>query len=1207
MTDPWRLTLTSELKSIIQGRNPSKGLCFFLGAGADITSGGILFSALKKRCLLKQGISLPLQPSQLMIDYTFDAFFRSLNEEERCVVLEGILRETRGLHPSDGYRLLVLMAREKVISSVITTNFDNLMEKTESDMGISAFQVYSPGLSIPASYLIKQHQSKAIYLKMHGDVDGRCVTHLTNEELNNRNYQEEYQNLLQHLITNSTVIIAGYSGFDPQIAEIFKQSIGEIHTVYWCNPSLPDPNAPLVKVLNTANKIRYIQAGFDDFVETIASEIFKERMIFRADSIFIWSLIKTKIKKLQDMYYKHTALPTDGICVPRSVALQQYDLFLGQTEKNFFVLSGSQGMGKSVLISQLLWRNELDNLYVIPITVPGTLTPDASAYLVENLGYITANPMIVVYQMAEWLRENRRDVIFVFDSIGNTHSSKEHIANYLSTIIELAYILRHVSNIKFLVSLRDEIWTSVVQSLDQNYLHDILWISNYSYGLISLYLEGFTNKELSIALQCHYHFSAKEVDELPYEIRSLLRIPFFFELALRSQTLLDSLTVGMGGLLPAIEQFLAMYEFSFGQKQFLQNIATKMLDINDANLPLKGIEQNALESLNQILNITSDTISFRHPLFWEYYLVRSFRIKQIIETTGFVDFSWITNTFLTKETDQTILKSFVLYLSDQEIEFDCVCDFFVKLVAQCSQNSFQLLQVNKIIGQVLENWATNRVKDLLQWVKYITPESASFKLIAQRLMYSTAHMSDMNAFLLLDVIRNRCSDPIMIECYVLINDRFSEGLKRVPEGNEYKYFEKYGFVLKTSTAICSLVQLVWLMGKIGLDNVPASKYERLAKCVSKQINSLDMTSISKEDATLFKEGFLRNAYMVFFNANNNLEEKFYCFAVKSKTAPIIRDLLEKGKGISLKKLYEIRSCVDHFDETIEFFVCNLLFIHSMLQNPIRALKELDALYDSFDDTVNALELDFYLSALFMSCYIADPKERSPYLIRFKQTIMDYETLLFSNPAEGRVSSCRRFSDQFDLEFEDGFNALTNYSYTAPSINYIDCNIEKQSVDEFLSEYWKLLETLEKTGNYEKILRLLQAISQMIVNWPEDGFNALKKFVAIKHPLIHRGMIKVLSQNYLRYPTITKRFLHSEHNNFDDNDLLKIQSATTANIEYRTLEQLQWARILFYLRTWITPDIVKDILSIFLTTDTLESALVRIISLVQDPNNDELIY
>lgn len=1207
MKDPWQFTLMSEIKSILQGKSTSEGLSFFLGAGADISSGGILFSDLKRRCLSQQGIALPVHASPLMVDSAFDTYFCSLTEEERCVVLENLLRETRELHPSDGYRLLVLMAREKFISSVITTNFDNLMEQTESDMGISAFQIYSPGISVPALYLINHRPTKAIYLKMHGDVDGRCVTHLTNEELNNRNYQEEYKILLQHLLTHSTVIIAGYSGYDPKIADIFQQNLDKLHTVYWCNPSMPDPNAPLVKVLSNSQKLRYIRTGFDAFVEIIASEIFKERMIFHADSIFIWSLIRTKIKKLQDIYCESATLPPCEACIPRFSALNQYDQFLAQPEKNLFVLCGPQGAGKTVFASQLLRRNELDNLYVVPISAPGALVPDASSYLVENLGYVTANPISVLYQLAEWLHESKKDVVIVFDSIGSGQSSRERIAHYLSVIIELAYILRHIPSIKFLVSIKDEIWSSVAQDLDQNYLHAILWNNHRSLGQVSLFLDGFTHSELSAALQSsNYQLSADEIDKLPDEILSLLRIPFFFGLALQSCSTMGHSIFEIDGLLSAIDRFIAIYELPFGERKFLQNLATRMLDANSPILRVDERERKKTQGLSQILNLNKNYVSFRHPLFWEYFLVRSFRAKQLLENSAFVDFDWIGSTFLSEETVQPIQDSFVLFLSDRRESIDSVCDFFVRLLRKNQASSSRLLHVNKIIGLVMDNWAISRVDDLLQWVKYADPKSEGFNLISHRLVYCSTRMDDMNAYLLLDMLHIRCSNQIALECSVLINDRFSAGLMRTPEGEEREYFRKYGFILRSNSAFGSLVLLVWLMGRIGPDNLSPDHYFRLANCVKEQIKSVDISNFTKDNTTFLKESFIKNAYTIFFNANSNLEEKFYCFAAKSKTSPIIRSLLSGIDGMTLPQLYAIRSCVDHFDETIEFFVCNLLFVLSMLQNPNRALAELDMLYNSFGDDVNILELDFYLSALFMACYVADPQSREPYLARFEQVVKDYETLLFSTPAEGRLSSCRRFSDRFELEFEDGFNALTNYTYTAPSTNYINCENEKQSIDEYLTVYWKLLDTLEQTGNYEKILRILQAVSQMIVNWPREGFDALTKFTSIKHPLIHRGVVKVISQNYLRYPTITKSFLSRESDNFTPLDLLEIQGNASANIEYRTLEQLQWARMFYFLRTWIDPNIIEKVLAVFLNTDTLESALTKIIALAQGSDSGESI-
>ena len=1202
MLKTWRLTLFAELKAIMQGNSNSEGLCFFLGAGADIASGGVQFSELKKRCLQMQGIKLPRDPSLLSIDDAFDAYFSRLSETDRSAVLDWLLRETRALLPSDGYKLLVLLAREKCVSAVVTTNFDNLLESTTSEMGIDAFQIFAPGISIPPTFLLNRRAQKAIYLKMHGDVDGQYVTHITGNEIQNRVYAQEYSQLLQHLLTRNTVVVAGYSGHDEQIAGIFASCLDHIQTVYWCNPTVPDPTAPLVKLLCGRGKLQYIPSNFDNFTEEIASEVFNDRMIFHADSIFIWSLIKTKITKLQTVYLDRLAPFSVDDLTDRKLVLEQYDQFLAQSCHNMFVLSGKQGVGKSSFIAKTLYRNESDNIHLIPITAPGSLSPDACAYLVENLGYITANPVAVLYQMAEWLRESRKCLVFIFDAIGNSYSGKEQTAQYLSGIIELAYILRHVANVKFMLSVREEVWENELPLLDQNYLHSILWRSPDTYKTSSFCLDIFTDTELmDVIRRKQQNFDEEQLLALPEEIRNILREPFFCGLSLQTNSLGLIISTGPIGLIPMIKSFLDVQNLTFKDKQSLQKIAEEMLLRNSAYISSVRQEELGTVISSQFLDLADEQISFRHPLFGEYFLIRRYQLQHLNTCLIQSELDRIVDLFLKKETKSFIYESLMLYLSSPEESIDVVCEFLMTLLNHVKADRETMLRVNQLTAQVAENWVINRTSELLEWIDYVNPQSDVFVFLSKRLIYASAYLREEEAYQLLYRLRRKCPNSIALECYVIINERFSNGLKQTGGGHEKDYFQKFGGYIKTGNPMNDLVQLVWIMGKVGPDNINPAKYDRIAKCIKEQMTA-NAGALSKECRIELKDSFLRNAYMIFFNANNNLEEKYYCFSQKSKTAPIIKTILYTNDGISADQLGDIRTCVDHFDETIEFFVCNLLFIVSMLQDPQRAQSELDALYASFREDVNVLELDFFLSALFMSCYVLNPRDRTPYLMRFERTVTDYETLLFLSAADGRASSCRRFSNRFDLEFEDGFNALTNYTYTAPIANYIGG--QKQSVDIYLQKYWELLCTLQETGNYETILRLLHAISQMIANWPKEGFEALGKFVAIQHPIVRRGLIRVLSQNYLRHPHITKHFLKEQNGYFTSQELLEIYGNTNINIEYHTLEQLQWARIFYFVRVWLNPHGLEKLLSVFLYTDTLETAIAEIISLLSCPDNGE---
>ena len=205
---------------------------------------------------------------------------------------------------------------------------------------------------------------------------------------------------------------------------------------------------------------------------------------------------------------------------------------------------------------------------------------------------------------------------------------------------------------------------------------------------------------------------------------------------------------------------------------------------------------------------------------------------------------------------------------------------------------------------------------------------------------------------------------------------------------------------------------------------------------------------------------------------------------------------------------------------------------------------------------------------------------------------DFEMKMFISPSLERVASCRKFDDKFEIEFEDGFNILTDYTYTAPSENYIT-NGKEISIDSYLSLFWNLLDTLEQNGMYDEILQLIKAINQMSVNWPDEALQALSKFSRYSHPIIRKAVIRTLEENYLRYPVITTQFLAQTGEAFSEDELLKIFSATKSQIENRTLEQLQWGRMLFYIKEYLNPQIISDLLEIFLSSNTLLDVFKKI--------------
>ena len=85
------IKLTAHIQSISKQKHVTNEVCLFLGAGADISSNGILFHDLKKRLLLSAGYQENQFASPSKIDCLFNQWFSQLTIPERSEVLENLI------------------------------------------------------------------------------------------------------------------------------------------------------------------------------------------------------------------------------------------------------------------------------------------------------------------------------------------------------------------------------------------------------------------------------------------------------------------------------------------------------------------------------------------------------------------------------------------------------------------------------------------------------------------------------------------------------------------------------------------------------------------------------------------------------------------------------------------------------------------------------------------------------------------------------------------------------------------------------------------------------------------------------------------------------------------------------------------------------------------------------------------------------------
>lgn len=1186
-----KLEFVSELNSISK-QNTLNGICLFLGAGADISSGGVLFSDLKRESVsLVRNTKIHEYESSSVIDKEFDNIINSLDEASRCMVVEYLIKNSEQWLPSDGYKLLILLARENCISSVITTNFANLLETTQSQMGIDAFQIFTPATAIPAQYFINSKSQKAIYLKMHGDIDGRLITHLTSLEIQYKSYQTEFIRLFEHLIQNETLVFLGYSGWDTKIAEIFEHNISTIKKVYWCNIHEPDENAPLIKIFRKHNiHIRYLNYNFDNALQIIATEFFKDRTLFHVDSIFIWALIKAKIQKLQTEFLKNIETESKKLF---PIARTKTDIlhdFILEPYRNFCFITGNSGSGKSILMSEYCKAYESnDQIWVIPLNAMTTYSNNLLDYIVKKLGYASKDAYTVLYQFSRWAYEQNKHFIFVIDNLGNRIGTIKEIATLLNKLIELAYVIRNHQHMKFVITLRTNIWNNVYPLLDSNYLNTIIWNDYVDNSTYAVRLGSFDKFELDRAESAI--LSLTNIPNIPNDIRELIKEPSLYGLIQQNINVLENINE------------LNIYKVF--EKTFFNGISKIVLEKLAYSLLCKYVKpyrplsftqetNNYLlntDILRNILSIEEDKIEFKNDLVFECCLASYFNSTNYINI--FIQYyKFFEQDYLSCHLPSPVYHGIIRYLGVVCDNFGNVIKLLYLLLTHCTVPSNYLA---KFINDVFKYMAQYNFENYSNNIYNFDIKCKEFSLLLPFIIHSIGFMKDQYAFPLLAFLCSENPISCKLECNALINDRFTMGIRKsASPQNAVEYFQTYiKYIVIDEKPLISLFLLLWIMGRIGRENVSYETYQAIAKLVVNNINILDYRP-NTDEINEVKNSFLKNCYFIFFNSNSNLEEKYNSYPQKSAMIPIIKQIKHKT-NLTSKQLTTILSLVDHFDETIEFFVCNMLFVYMAVHNFTYALNNLDAIYNCFDENTTVLELDFYSSALFLSCYIVDPLNRQSYVERYNKMVNDFEVKMFISPSMDRLSSCRKFEDKFDVEFEDGFNNFTAYTHTAPMDNYTE-NSNKKSIDTYLSILWDMLSMLDQNGMYDEMLRLVQAINQMSVNWPEEALEALGKFSKYNHPIVRKAIIRTLKENYLRYPNIVTNFLNQTGEAFSEDELLEIYSATNSQIESRTLEQLQWARIIYFIKEYIDPHIMDDLFEIIISCNTLYEIFEKIINI-----------
>lgn len=1144
--------LINHITSIREGAYKTNKICVLIGAGADITSGGILFRELKLRFLEENGCPVPRNAADKHIDELFENQVAQMSQDSRCETLDKIMR--RHKEPSEGYLLLVMLAELGYVDAVVTTNFDYLLEETQRTLNVSPFTIFSPGKSIPEEYYKRRQKISPLYLKMHGDLSDRLVTHLTESEIKNKRYGESFIDFLRYIIQSHSLIIVGYSGYDTLIAEIFRQEINNIADIYWCNVSEPNTDSTLANVLQQAGKFYYIKTSFDKLFQDIATVFLKKEKIKNTNPIFLPTVVQSKINNQLSVFAEK--IKNIGNLIERKEENEVLERFLSSFDNKCAAIVGEPHFGKTCFVYKAI--QTFQDIIFLPITCDQKHTILESIALA--IGYETDVPFPILYNFVKWRNGEKKHLVFVIDDFfNNDYFQNAFNNNQIIEFFNFLYIAREFKYIQFLVCFQKSIY---------EYLENSETFMSFG-NIISekIIIENFSEDDVENLLT---KIGANNNCINTLKKQEFLQIPYVWENLSKNCISIDEQT-----------DFLKLYTDTLYQT----SISSYSFTEHAFNKALQRLSYNQIFAQKEIVDVATQ----------EYIFLRD---KGIINEDSKIMYSELAMYFCKQYLlelypwEQLISSTVIPYTKQHKDVSDEQIEVYASILSEISDiNGFAFVfnALNSIISDENETFSSKKIViNTLQkcakfhselFERYLNAVDISiYSLNLQYCLFKTCVELCPQVLPLWSKRDN--NSGLAYAAFILCNDSTFRLIKEHSDNMLLK-----NKVLPVFADKNGLIKLCHILTYFGWDNTNKAEYQKLKTFIIDSI--FPIIRYDDEIINNFVNILINYSYNLFFNAGADFEEKFVgCQALVIHT--IINNVLA-GDVLTKEEYLRLLEINTDINNSWLFIVSNIIVTKSMKNNPDKTYNMLDSFWDNIEFPVFAQHLDFYLSSAFWSLYVGIPKNREKFIALFNKVMDKYDLILFKLPTTERKASICKFSQEFDRQFEDGFNPLAFYFYTAPYESITNGGKWECGKND-LRIYWDLARNLADLGKYDDILRIVHALGQMISIYPTEGYSALENIVKFEHPILKKGFVRIFRENYLRYGSITKGELEKEIYNFTPSEKDEIIYNYDFLLENRTMEQLHWGRLFYNLEQLFKVDVSEKFLSNILTATSCHKFL-----------------
>jgi SIR2-like domain len=1159
------------------------------------------FSDVKKACIEKFSLkSFTSLLSPQAVDDAFNEFFGDLvSEEERAPVLDYLFHGMDAIEPSDGYKLLVLLAKAGIIDSIVTTNFDNLLEKAQCELDLDVFQIYAAGVASP---YVSGNQlflpPRPVYIKLHGDIKAKCITHLTEREIREKPYDRAFSLMLQSILKTHTLIFIGYSGGDHVFANELRKASAKIHRpIYWCNVAPLDDKSPCAPVI-LRGAVTSVGATFEQLLGEAGAYPLRKSTVLESKPHFLLPLIKDRVKFVNEQFISSYAYKDDSVRFSllqnRHSTLDQIASFRHNAEKPLAVLTGHSGVGKTTLLCQLRdAEGPSPSPRLLLLSAQGFASTDFAEELVVRLGYAAFNPLALLYELSAWLRKSGPLLVAV-DGLNEFDWASRSCLELFKEILRVALWVQPHNSLKLLITMRPETWDELYSSLDHGDLRKVLWNeSEFDDDLRSLHLTKFSLQEMAAAYNSYArHFGVvTHLRQLPDETKRHLTDPYFLALTMRQGGDVDPTRAASRLYGDAFAEILEG-SFGRGKAQSVDNsllrLAATGLNKRTTDFSLEDLEtlrlgHEELRVLREIpiLRMSDDAnYSFAHDRAHEYYLARAISEMALVQVRDWGELTKAVESGRSYPRLASALLQCIVHsprpkrehylrlildgfkarsarspnpaLADDDSVVDFCKEVFFTLAAE-QPESFR-----EVVDSYFDRRDPRDDKDLLA------------RLLIRASVLLPLHIS-LPIFMR---ARKELAAEAQGEADVLLSDQVTEHLLERPFNEYDAYFNGgpiHDYVFEPGLEEWeSALRLLGIITRLGPDNTHPDEWQHLYTCVSNQLDRVFAGySFSEPSASAMAELVDRHSSAILFNAGPEVRNKFAALLDERSKLKQVFDEIDGGHPLTLEQVFSLRQYVEELDQNIEFVIANLFFVISTKLDRQYTIQLFADYFETFGESTRTEELDFFLSALSLShlalgypCHAIVAHYTERMLLCLPQISLGY-------PGAARGERRALFTDPFEQQFEDGFNPLAFYFYNAPSElrqsmhygDYAGCAHEGQDP---VGLYWKFLEQYERQQNQTGIIRIVHALGQMINLWPLDGLAAVEKLVGRTEPTIRRAIIRVLTEANARFPRETSLMLSRAGSGFTEAEQRQIHWAGDSHMAYRSLEQVHWARVLRFL-------------------------------------------